>query len=89
LTARLRIEKQHLGNNRHTIVKKGSPNAAGFCKTAHVHKQGRHKNNLYYLMPGMGRGARKRFWRNLFLGVLAGLVISAAMWWLFSYQNTR
>jgi Tfp pilus assembly protein PilN len=54
-----------------------------------VNKHGKHKNNLYYLMPGMGRGARKRFWRNLFLGVLVGLLVSAGMWWLFSYQNTQ
>jgi Tfp pilus assembly protein PilN len=40
-------------------------------------------------MPGMGRGARKRFWRNMFLGVLVGLLLSAGMWWLFTYQNTR
>jgi len=54
-----------------------------------VKKEGRRKNNLYYLMPGMGRGARKRFWRNLFLGVLVGLLLSAAMVWFFSHQNTQ
>jgi hypothetical protein len=43
-----------------------------------------HKNNLYYLMPGMGRGARKRYWRNLFLGVFVGAAVSGLMWWLFA-----
>jgi hypothetical protein len=41
-----------------------------------VSKKGMHKNNLYYLLPGMGRGARKRFWRNMILGVLVGLLMS-------------
>jgi Tfp pilus assembly protein PilN len=52
-----------------------------------VRKKGTHKNNLYYLMPGMGRGARKRFWRNMVIGVLVGLVISGLMWWLFYFLN--
>jgi Tfp pilus assembly protein PilN len=54
-----------------------------------VHKHGKHKNNLYYLMPGMGRGARKRFWRNLFLGIFVGLLLSAAMVLLFTATNPR
>jgi hypothetical protein len=55
-----------------------------------VHKEGkRHKNNLYYLMPGMGHGARKRFWRNMFIGIFAALLISGLMVWLFSYTNTQ
>jgi hypothetical protein len=53
-----------------------------------VSKNGKHKGSLYYLMPGMGRGARKRFWRNTFLGIFVGLVISGLMWWFFSYFNT-
>ena len=59
----------------------------GFCESARVRKKGTHKNNLYYLMPGMGRGARKRFWRNMVIGVLVGLVISGLMWWLFYFLN--
>jgi Tfp pilus assembly protein PilN len=52
-----------------------------------VHKHGKHRNNLYYLMPGMGRGARKRFWRNMFFGVLVGALLSAAMVWLFTRSD--
>jgi len=55
------------------------------CKSMRVSKKGMHKNNLYYLMPCMGRGARKRYWRNLFLGVFVGAVVSGLMCWLF-YQ---
>lgn len=40
-------------------------------------------------MPGMGRGARKRYWRNMFVGILVGLLISGLMWWLFSFLNSR
>jgi hypothetical protein len=54
-----------------------------------VSKKGQHKNNLYYLLPGMGRGARLRFWRNLAVGVLAGVVVSGLMWWLFWFMNNR
>jgi Tfp pilus assembly protein PilN len=54
-----------------------------------VHKRGTHKNNLYYLMPGMGRGARKRFWRNMVFSVLVGLFISGLMVVLFSFLNNR
>ena len=52
-------------------------------------KRGMHKNNLYYLLPGMGRGARQRFWRNMGLGIVMGLVLSGLMWWLFYYLNTK
>ena len=50
--------------------------------------RGKHKNNLYYLLPGMGRGARKRFWRNMALGVLMGVLVSGLMVWLFYFLNT-
>jgi Tfp pilus assembly protein PilN len=50
---------------------------------------GKHKNNLYYLLPGMGHGARKRFWRNLFLGVLVGILASGLMALLFWFSNNR
>jgi ABC-type cobalamin transport system permease subunit len=40
-------------------------------------------------MPGMGRGARKRFWRNMVIGVLVGLVISGLMTWLFYFLNSQ
>jgi hypothetical protein len=53
-----------------------------------VHKHGKHKNNLYYLMPGMGRGGRKRFWRNIILAVFVGLLLSAAMFWFFTRSDS-
>jgi hypothetical protein len=53
-----------------------------------VSQKGKHRNNLYYLLPGMGRGARQRFWRNLLLGVVMGLLVSALMaglwYWVYS-----
>ena len=52
-------------------------------------KHGNHKNNLYYLLPGMGRGARKRFWRNMIIGVLMGVVVSGLMVGLFIFLNSR
>jgi len=70
------------------IVKKSFSNAAGYHKTTPVSTRGRHKNNLYYLLPGMGHGARKRFWRNMALGVLMGVLVSALMVWLFSFLNS-
>ena len=55
------------------------------CKAMRVSKKGMHKNNLYYLLPGMGRGARKRFWRNMILGVLVGLLMSGLIVLAFYY----
>jgi asparagine N-glycosylation enzyme membrane subunit Stt3 len=40
-------------------------------------------------MPGMGRGAGKRFWRNMILGVLVGLLLSGMMWWWFYRLYSR
>jgi hypothetical protein len=37
----------------------------------------------------MGRGARRRFWRNMVVGVLAGLLVSGLMAWLFWLTYTR
>ena len=71
------------------LTKKYWSNPGGFCKPVWVRKHGTHKNNLYYLMPGMGRGARKRFWRNMVVGLLVGLLLSFLMWWLFSFINNR
>jgi len=70
------------------IVKKSFSNAAGYHKTTPVSTRGKHRNNLYYLLPGMGHGARKRFWRNMALGVLMGVLVSALMVWLFSFLNS-
>jgi len=30
----------------------------------------------------MGRGARKRYWRNMRVAAFVGLLISALIWWL-------
>jgi Tfp pilus assembly protein PilN len=37
----------------------------------------------------MGRGARKRFWRNMLLGVLVGVLVSLLMAWLFWLAYAR
>jgi len=71
--------------SRNNFVKKGWLNAAAICKAMRVSKKGMHKNNLYYLLPGMGRGARKRFWRNMILGVAIGILMSGLMGILFYY----
>ncbi|MGA3182661.1 MAG: hypothetical protein ABSF38_20235 [Verrucomicrobiota bacterium] len=42
-----------------------------------------HHHDLYYLLPGMGRGARRRFRRNITVGFLVGLLVSSLMAWLF------
>jgi tetrahydromethanopterin S-methyltransferase subunit B len=55
----------------------------GLDRSKQVSNHGKHRNNLYYLLPGMGHGARKRFWRNLLLGVLVGLLVSGLMAFLF------
>lgn len=77
--------------SRHKIAKKKhSPNGVGFCEATRVsRKKSHHKNNLYYLMPGMGRGAGKRFWRNMVIGVLVGLLLSGMMWWWFARLYSR
>jgi len=54
-----------------------------------VSNKGKHKNNLYYLLPGMGRGARKRFWRTLAVGVLVGVLAAGLMAWFFWFIYTQ
>jgi hypothetical protein len=44
----------------------------------------RKHHDLYYLLPGMGRGARARSRRNILLGVGVGLFLSGIMWLVFS-----
>jgi hypothetical protein len=63
--------------------------SGGLDKRKKMSDHGKHKNNLYYLLPGMGHGARKRFWRNLFLGVLVGILASGLMALLFWFSNNR
>jgi hypothetical protein len=57
-----------------------------FLNTGLVSRKDKH--NLYYLFPGMGRGARKRFVRNMVVAVLVGLLLSAGMWalWYLVYR---
>jgi hypothetical protein len=38
--------------------------------------------DLYYLFPGQGRGARKRFVRNLFIGFVVGSLAAGMIAWL-------
>jgi Tfp pilus assembly protein PilN len=45
------------------------------------------KHNLYYLLPGMGKGARKRFIRNMIVAVLVGLLLSAGIWAIAYYSS--
>ncbi|HUD47147.1 MAG TPA: hypothetical protein VMR33_09975 [Candidatus Baltobacteraceae bacterium] len=43
----------------------------------------RKPRNLYYLLPGQGRGARKRFLRNLIVAVIVGCLTAGLLAWLF------
>ncbi|HZM06492.1 MAG TPA: hypothetical protein VFC44_26115 [Candidatus Saccharimonadales bacterium] len=45
----------------------------------------KNRKDFYYLFPGQGRGARKRFVRNLLIGLVAGTFISGllALLWYF------
>jgi hypothetical protein len=43
----------------------------------------RRGKNFYYLLPGQGRGARKRFVRNLIVAVVVGLITCGLLAWLF------
>jgi len=51
-------------------------------------KKSRH-HDLYYLLPGMGRGARRRFRRNITVGILVGLLVSGLMATVFYYWNNH
>jgi hypothetical protein len=42
----------------------------------------KHKD-LYYLLPGQGRGARRRFLRNLIVAVIVGCLTCGALAWIF------
>jgi hypothetical protein len=42
-----------------------------------------HNHSVYYLLPGMSRGARRRARRNMFLGIGVGLFLSGLMWLVF------
>jgi hypothetical protein len=37
--------------------------------------------SFYYLLPGQGRGARKRFLRNLIVAIVVGLIACSLFAW--------
>jgi hypothetical protein len=43
----------------------------------------RRAKNFYYLLPGQGRGARKRFLRNLLVAVIVGSIAAGLLVWIF------
>jgi hypothetical protein len=43
----------------------------------------RKHRNLYYLLPGQGRGARKRFLRNLIVALIVGGITCGLLAWVF------
>ena len=45
------------------------------------------KHNLYYLFPGMGKGARKRFVRNMIVAIIVGLLLSGGIWAIAYYTS--
>ncbi len=45
------------------------------------------KENLYYLLPGMGRGARQKFFRNLKISILVGLLAAGAVALLLHFKD--
>jgi hypothetical protein len=42
----------------------------------------RKSKNFYYLLPGQGRGARKRWVRNHIAALLVGCMTAALLFWL-------
>jgi hypothetical protein len=42
----------------------------------------RKSKNFYYLFPGQGRGARKRFVRNLIAAVIVGCFAAGLFAWI-------
>jgi hypothetical protein len=42
----------------------------------------RKSKNFYYLLPGQGRGARKRWLRNHLAALLVGCMTAALLFWV-------
>jgi hypothetical protein len=51
-----------------------------FVTISSVPKKGK---NFYYLLPGQGRGARRRFLRNMIIAVIVGLLTSGLLAGIF------
>jgi hypothetical protein len=45
-----------------------------------VSKKGK---NIYYLLPGQGHGARRRWLRNIIVAIVVGVSLSGLMWWFW------
>ncbi len=45
------------------------------------------ENNLYYLLPGQGRGARRRYLRNLIVALIVGSLTAGLLFLVFWYYN--
>jgi hypothetical protein len=43
----------------------------------------------YYLLPGQGRGARKKFYQQLGIALLVGSIFSALIGFAMIYLNKR
>jgi hypothetical protein len=48
----------------------------------------RKSKSFYYLLPGQGRGARKRFLRNMIVSIVVGLFVSGLLIWVFYLLET-
>jgi hypothetical protein len=44
--------------------------------------------SFYYLLPGQGRGARKRYLRNLIVSIVVGLLVCALFSWIVYLLET-
>lgn len=45
------------------------------------------KKDLYYLLPGMGRAASQKFFRNLKISILVGLLTAGGMALLLHFKD--
>jgi hypothetical protein len=45
------------------------------------------ERDLYYLLPGMARGARARFVRNLRISIIVGLLVGGIIAFLMYYSD--
>ena len=48
-----------------------------------------HEEHRYYLLPGQGRGARKKHFQQLFAAIVVGCVFSAILGLLLWQLNRR